>query len=321
MPELRRSQRRAATAYESNGRDYLAATMGCSRKQFEDWLTSSSVRPHLVLWYKLCYIGVRRFNVGVDWINTGEKGYYYNPQDLEEDLLLMCLGEGNADDDIEGNSLEPKYSDEKAVTCKWITQEVWARAAWRIVKNNSGEGQPFEKTIIEHPSKAYAFVIDILCIAFHSLVHRYEESVWDGLITSAGAESPPTPSTAQSIMMDNKMAAAVALDLDPNAEGDAAEDDEVEMEDEDGDVSSEVSGSEFGEQVPLMECENGSIVSDTSIGQIDEPTTPKAKERMMPLTPGAPDKMRAVPSPAVEDWMERINEDGGVEGDGVFKAR
>ena len=69
-------------------------------------------------------------------MKTGEGLYFYNPNDLEEDLLLMCLGEGNGEDAIfpgktAGTELA-SYMDDKAKTGRWITQELWARTVWRI---------------------------------------------------------------------------------------------------------------------------------------------------------------------------------------------
>ena len=91
---LRRSKRLNACG-DPNGRDYLAGRLSWPRHRLELWLTSPTVRPHLRLWYRLCISTSGRFIDAIDWINTGSKGYYYCPDDLEEDLLLLCLAEGD----------------------------------------------------------------------------------------------------------------------------------------------------------------------------------------------------------------------------------
>ena len=69
----------------------IASPTSWTRAKLEGWIASSTVQPHLQLWYQLCIASKRRFNDAVDWINTGEQGYFYNPNDLQEYLLLMCL--------------------------------------------------------------------------------------------------------------------------------------------------------------------------------------------------------------------------------------
>ncbi|KAK4545316.1 hypothetical protein LTR36_003496 [Oleoguttula mirabilis] len=122
--EPRRSSR--LNTDDPNGRDYLSSLMGWSRHRLEGWLVSRTVRPHLQLWYRLCIANQRRFNDAVEWINIGNRGYFYATSDLEEDLLLMCLCEG---DGPELDSGEDPYADETTNTGKWITQELWARTA------------------------------------------------------------------------------------------------------------------------------------------------------------------------------------------------
>jgi hypothetical protein len=179
---VRRSIR--LNAYDSNGRDYLADKVGVTRIELESWITSPTVRPHLVLWHHICISGPRRFNHAIEWINTGEKGYFYNPEDLEEDLLFMCSGEGDLRAECEEKSDDERvsYADKAAKTGNWITQELWARTAWRIVQDNTGQEQIFENLIKEHPAACYAFVIDLLCLAFHSIAFRGSASVYKQLI-------------------------------------------------------------------------------------------------------------------------------------------
>lgn len=179
----RRSAR--LTIYDSNGRDALASTLGWTRAQLESWLASATVRPHLRLWYRTCLENERRYNEGIEWINTGEKGYYYNPSDLEEDVLLECLGEGFADScetDEKLGAMAVGFATEAIKTGAWTTVELWARTAWRIVQANMGKDQVFENAALKHPAACYAFVIDLLCIAFHSIAHRGAASCYRDLI-------------------------------------------------------------------------------------------------------------------------------------------
>ena len=176
----RRSAR--LTTYDSNGRDALADTVGWSRQKLESWITSPTVRPHLQLWYRVCIEGEGRFNDAIAWINTGERGYYYNPGDLEEDLLLACLGEGVASQEVVDDGEGSEYANDQVATSSWMTQELWARTAWRIVQNNRATHQAFGMTIDRHSVACYAFVIDLLCLAFHSIAFRGEASCYANLI-------------------------------------------------------------------------------------------------------------------------------------------
>lgn len=175
--EPRRSSR--LNTHDPNGRDYLCSLMGWSRYRLESWITSPTVQPHLQLWYRLCIESERRYNDAAEWINTGSRGYYYRESDLEDDLLLMCLCEGNGGD---GDTEPSAYASGTTNTGKWITQELWARTAWRIVQANRGEGQAFTKMSDEHPAACYGFAVDLLSIAFHSIAHRREASCYEELI-------------------------------------------------------------------------------------------------------------------------------------------
>lgn len=91
----------------------------------------------------------------------------------------MCLGEG------EDGGGEVGYADESVKTGAWITQELWARTAWRIVHANRGSESRnvFEKLSASRPvAWSYGFVIELLCIAFHSLAFRGPASCWENLI-------------------------------------------------------------------------------------------------------------------------------------------
>lgn len=210
--ELRRSSR--LSTYDSNGREYLADNIGWPREQLESWVLSPSVQPHLQLWYRLCVTGERRFNDAIEWINTGERGYFYHERDLEDDLLLMCLCEGsheNDEDEERGSGQESAgYDDEKVKTEQWVTQELWARTAWRIVQSNKGRGQAFEKYADEHPAACYGFVIDLLCLAFHSIAFRGRESIYERLINES--MGPKTIQTDESPRLQKELAVEASLE-------------------------------------------------------------------------------------------------------------
>jgi hypothetical protein len=178
MAQLRRSHRLPTN--DSNGRDYLSELLGLSREELEAWIASPSAHPHLQLWYHLCVSDSHRYNDAANWINTSPKGYYFNTSDLEEDLLLMCLGEGESGEGSEDGTT--KHADNSVKTGKWITQELWARTAWRIVQDNKykdkDKDQVFAPKFKEHPAWCYAFAIDLLCIAFHSIAHRGKGSCY-----------------------------------------------------------------------------------------------------------------------------------------------
>lgn len=210
---LRRSSR--LEPYDSNGRLYLADQIGWSRKQLETWITSITVQPHLRLWYQICIGSPRRFNDAVDWINGGEGGYYYNEEGLEEDLLLLCLSDGGADPDnvVPAHEADAtSFNNAQKSTTDWPTQAIWARAAWRIVNSNKQPGEAFAGSIDTHPAACYSFVIDLLCLAFHSIAHRGAASVYTDLINNSRAHSasdtcsPATstqPATASSTTSDD----------------------------------------------------------------------------------------------------------------------
>lgn len=241
--EPRRSAR--LTVYDSNGRDALAGYLGMSRPQLEAFLTSSTVRPHLQFWYRLCVEGERRFNDAIDWINTGKSGYFYNPADLEEDLLLECLGEGM------GTDVEDKkksFAAEGAKTGDWITQDVWARTIWRIVQYNFEPGQIFNNSITVHPAACYGFGIDLLTIAFHSICHRKAGSCWHDLIIGASHYEKDAWTTGRySWLADHGK---------DDAQNDSAKSDAMDLDE------SESSDLELGGDVTT-------IVSDSSVADPD----------------------------------------------------
>ena len=220
---------------ESNGRDYLADTMGWTREELEEWVSSSSVKPHLQRWHQICVAGRNRLNDAIGWLSTGNPEYYNNAEELEEDLLLMCLGEGTMDNqgDLgeggEGESF--RHADKNVKTTEWTTQELWARTAWRIVQNNKGVGEVFEKRAEAHPAACYGFTIDLVCLAFHSIAFRGRASIWEQLINgSTTAETTKSDGNGLSrIYVDkqnkaNSSSTALATDLsaaNPDSSSDA----------------------------------------------------------------------------------------------------
>ena len=188
---LRRSERLGT--YDSNGRDYLSSIIGWTRAKFEEWLHSDTVRPHVRQWYLDCISDSDRFNDGIEWINTGSTGYFYEEHDLEKDLLLMCLNAGS--DGLHANCGDATAIDFAAPdvdTEGWITPELWARTAWRIVNDNCSQGQVFEQAIVDRPAFAYGFVGEILCVAFHSIAHRGVDSVYLALVKDAQTDGRKT---------------------------------------------------------------------------------------------------------------------------------
>nr|POE73092.1 hypothetical protein CFP56_31031 [Quercus suber] len=178
---LRRSCR--LNPLDSNGRSFLADQLGLSVRCFESWLASPAVLPHLSLWRILCITSRARYNTAIEWINSGPQGYFYNPSHLEEDLLLLCLGEGS------GAATDGRFADPTPPRLtSWTTQAVWARCAWRIVEAARAPGLVFAQRFTQNPAACYATVIDVLCIVFHSIAFRGAGSWYEQFL--AGSSSP-----------------------------------------------------------------------------------------------------------------------------------
>ncbi|KXT06653.1 hypothetical protein AC578_8570 [Pseudocercospora eumusae] len=275
MDNLRRSRRYAAICYDSNGRECVADQLRLTRTELEVWLALPTVHSHLQLWYNLCVVGRKRFKDGREWIETGEDGYFYNSSYLEEDLLLMCLEEGDIEDGVAG-----KFANRNTSTFDWITQELWARTIWRIVQDNRGAGQIFETQAIKHPAAAYGSIIDLLTISFHSIVFRGGESIWHNLILGGEeAQAPPTPST---IMTETPLDFEVVLDRRSEGNG-------LSSDSEDA----------------------SSAISNTSMLDSDDdfelPQTPKKASKIaQPQTPVAPKKAKSQVSKEemMRNWLE-----------------
>ncbi|OQN97631.1 hypothetical protein B0A48_16495 [Cryoendolithus antarcticus] len=267
--------------YHSNGRDYLASLLDWpAGSVLEDFLRSNSVLPHLRHWLRLCYETPHRFQEAVEWINTGPKGYYYNSGDLEEDLLLECLGHGAS----EGEAMEvERWSEEAAETGAWITQELWARTIWRVVRDSSQPGKWLEG---RREVEAYGFVSEVLCIAFHSLAFRGKESCYWGIIVGE--------SRNQQAEWNNGREAWEQRFGEPFP---AAEDEEVM------DVESEVTGSEVGSEGMAK------TVSELSghSAEVDEPETSGTNA---PLHEAAVTELPPPFNPAasIEVWRNGVEE-------------
>lgn len=239
----------------------------------------------------------------MEWINTG---YFLQECNLEEDILLLCLGEGeqSSNEDADGEACG-MYADTTARTCKWTTIELWARTVWRIVQNNCGPGTVFEKAMKFHPAAAYGVTFDILTLAFHNIASVGPESVWATIINSAYiptlALTPCNKPT--SVRMTSIIARQIAMDTDPDA-------------------SSEIDIEHFEEVLEDFETENISEGSEfSSEAKIESESmfveTPKRKRGASSRRYSTPvrrvrgnkraysdDGEEETPSKRVERWME-----------------
>jgi hypothetical protein len=112
-------------------------------------------------------------------------------------------------------------------TSSWSVQELWAQIAWRIVEDNCDSGEALAKSFRRSPAKPYAFVIEILCVAFHSIAHRNRNSVWDEIINGA-------PSAVDSPLYDRRKTPYTMSDVQEDQESTcAASESDLGMGDED----------------------------------------------------------------------------------------
>nr|POE86447.1 hypothetical protein CFP56_46631 [Quercus suber] len=236
---------------DSNGRAFLADQMNLSVVCFESWLCSPTVQPHLHLWHILCIAGRTRYNTAVEWINAGAQGYFYDPVHLEEDLLLLCLGEGS------GASSEGQFADSTLDrrTAAWSTQAVWARCAWRIVEAGQAPGQVFAQRFRWHPAACYAVVIDLVCIAFHSIAFRGHGSWYEHAILGTIGSWYRTPK--------------LTMPRSPESPGAEAKD-EDEGEDDDEEASTTILTDHEDEYEGSSIDSPGSADTDTTSGYFDE---------------------------------------------------
>lgn len=171
--------------------------------------------PHLQFWHNICVRRGYRFNEAIGWIGDSKKSDYFYDE-LEEDLLLQCLGQGDMYEPVDTCMVYANYADDSAATHLWPTQDLWARAAWRIVQDNCGEDQVFGKVLKYHAAKAYGFAIDILCISFHSMAHRGSESLWTEIITSNAFTQGPSASVFHTWSWSAEQ--QMATDMDPDGD-------------------------------------------------------------------------------------------------------
>lgn len=186
--QVRRSLRLQA---DPNGRQYLANQLNWTIDKVDDFITNSTVQPHLQLWHKLCITGTRRCNEVYELINANHFRTLGKDEDLDkgfaQELWLACLADG--DHGIQ------RFADRKTMTGEWTTVDVWARTAWRIVNSNKDPGQAFERLAHkhpEHPGKSYRVIVDLLCLAFHSIAFRGKASVYEKLINETAASDGGT---------------------------------------------------------------------------------------------------------------------------------
>lgn len=317
-PPPRRSSRDTHGNYTSFGRDNLAEALGCSRAWLDSWLLSSKVHPHLVLWHSTCIERTRRFNEGVEWINTG---YFFEACNLEDDVLLLCLEEGPEGSEADANGVKCKsYADQTARTFKWTSVELWARSTWRIVQDNCGKGDIFEKAVKFHPAAAYGIVCDLLCVAFHNIAYVGPESVWANIINNARIpELPLTPPTGStSFEASSIVARQIAMDLDPDTL--SLSDDgtvrEEKMPDDD-EVSNEASDEASDDSDFVMETPRK---NRGRAGRMATPTAPvkasRGKKRMR-----TPDNNEDTPSKKIHRWMTTLASDENLkeEADNMLK--
>lgn len=194
--QLRRSTRSTRHLDSANGRNYLASKVACSQAAFEIWLVSAAVMPHLQSWYNLCIRSRSRFTEALGWIDEGESGYYYSKSGLEQDLLGLCQGAT----DISGQCYykAPSGAPETAHnTSSWSTQDIWARAAWRIAESSPSLQEACRKNGAKTISTAYAIAIEVIVVAFHSIACRGSASVWESLINDFSFDAEPAASECE----------------------------------------------------------------------------------------------------------------------------
>ncbi|KJY02313.1 hypothetical protein TI39_contig66g00014 [Zymoseptoria brevis] len=307
MATLRRSKRETNALKLSNGRDYLSHALCMTRTQLEAWLSSNTVLPHLALWSKLCIDSPRRYNDAIEWINFVDGKYFEDGGELEEDLLLACLEEGQTNTAIEEGGEHSVFADHNAKTASWCTQDLWARTAWRIVQDNCGPGEIFRSKIEQHPAAPYAVAIDILCLAFHSIAWRETASCWWILINS-------TPSQEKSkIALANHITFTItkhALKLDHKADTESSVDSEMEQEElSDDDTLTMLTASDSVES-EFTDPESP-FTKDTSESETSQ-VTPRRSHKKKAADPN--------PMGAVQDWMNGLPPPGNeIEVDGTLR--
>lgn len=191
---IRRSYRRKVI--DLNGRGYLSDQLGLSIEQLEAWTQSSGVKAALATWHRRCIEDAPTYNSILNMINAGV--FETRNNKFEEELLLASIGEYSL------------YEDEK--TIESFAMDMWAEATRSIVKGSLDFLHIFSHLYRYHTARLFAIVIDMLCLAFHSIAHRENDSCWYIIIRghsltdcdrSTTTEGAHTPSVASSADVDS----------------------------------------------------------------------------------------------------------------------
>ncbi|KAK4968102.1 hypothetical protein LTR66_011883 [Elasticomyces elasticus] len=191
LPPRRSS--RLTEACNANGRSYLADQLGWTVQQMDEWITSCNVRPFLRWWKTRCFDDLERRKEIRTHIESSQVADHSHYAAWEAHVFTACVDEENV-----------RYYEKRVTnTGDWNTADHWARTAHRIVKRQSETGGIFDSAVEKRPASAERFVVELLCLAFHSLVHRGVDSVYCDLITG----------TAPAGSMSDRIAAASSLPM------------------------------------------------------------------------------------------------------------
>ncbi|KAK4988569.1 hypothetical protein LTR50_003865 [Elasticomyces elasticus] len=192
-PHLPRRSSRLTEACNANGRSYLADQLGWTIQQMDEWITSYNVRPFLRWWKTRCFDDLERRKEIRTHIESSQVADHSHYAAWEAHVCTACVDEENA-----------RYYEKRVTnTGDWDTADVWARTAHRIVKRQSETGGIFDSAVEKRPASAERFVVELLCLAFHILIHRGVDSVYWDLITG----------TAPAGSMSDRIAAASSLPM------------------------------------------------------------------------------------------------------------
>lgn len=145
------------------------------------------------------------------------------------------------------------------------------------MQDNRGPNQAFEHAVAKHPVAVYSFVIDLLCLSFHSIAWRGSQSIWKQIIL--GSNKDPGQNSASELPREGTRRGVLKdIDLDAGDADGVIDDENVEV-DIDSDAASFISS---------MAQDEGSD-SDDDGSDFAEPQTPKSRSTSYePQTPGAP---------------------------------
>lgn len=196
MPTLRRSPR---FIDDSNGRVYLTSKVNWTIPQLHEWMQSPNIAIHLHEWFDTCIVNEKRSDDAIKWFRRDGGQYYTNPQGLDRNLYDMCIRA-----DRRRPTCERPLGLFYEFTCvtnfrTWPTAKLWARTAWRIAKANVGH-HPAWPILPLDDEGCIAFAIDVITLAFHSIVHRANYSVWLKLVSGIDIYESETPETGKSLI-------------------------------------------------------------------------------------------------------------------------